>query len=279
MSKLIISLSTIPPRFHELKPTIDCLLAQTADVAGIYIYVPYKYRRFPDWDGTLPSVPDGIEIRRCDQDWGPATKVLAAARDFRGQDVDILFCDDDRAYDPKWAQRFVKDREKFPRAAIANLGLQAYMLADSSEERDFQPRCKRTWRSTDIEFQLRYLWREIKLGRNWRDAHPPPRRVFKRSGYVDVFEGCAGCLVRPEFFDDVAYDIPIEQRPVDDVWLSGMMARLGIPIWLHANVPEPALTSAEPFAPLATSVVDGLDRVTANRLCVEYMQKNFGVWL
>ena len=254
MSDLIITLSSIPPRFAELTPTLNCLLAQTADVAGIYLYIPKTYRRFSDWDGQLPHVPSGVEIRRCSQDWGPATKVLAAVQDFQGQDVDILFCDDDRAYPANWAQRFVKDRVMHPNAAIANLGLQAYMLAESSEERSFQPRCQRTWRITDVEFQLRYLWRQLRAGRNWRNVSEPPRRVFKRSGYVDIFEGCAGCLVRPEFFDALAFDIPIEQRPVDDVWLSGMMARLGIPVWLHGNVHEPASTSAEPFEPLATSV-------------------------
>jgi len=278
-ARTIVTLSSIPPRFAEIGATLQCLVRQRAQISGIYLYIPDTYARFPDWDGTLPLVPDGVEIRRTPHDLGPATKVLAAAREFRGQDVDILFCDDDRAYPPGWAARFLADRTRHPDAAIANLGLQAHMIADSTAPRIHQPRSERSWRITDVEFQLKFLWNQIRAGRNWRAAGEPRRRVFKRSGYVDIFEGCAGVLVRPDWFDEVAFDIPPVLRTVDDVWLSGMLARADVPIWLHGNIHEPACTDAEPFAPLVTSVIDGTDRATANRLAVEYMQNTFQVWL
>lgn len=277
MSALVISISTIPPRFGEIGATLQSLLAQTAKVDAVTVWIPKRYRRFGDWDGTLPEVPHGVEIRRCEEDLGPATKVLAAAEAYRGQDVDILFGDDDRDYPARWAERFLRNKAKRPGAAIANLGLQAHMIAPSTEPRKYQPRSERSWRMTDVEFQAKFLWRQLRALR-W-DVNEPRRRVFKRSGYVDIFEGCAGVLVRPDWFDDVAYDIPTELRHVDDVWLSGMLARADVPIWLHGNIPEPACTDAEPFAPLVTSVVEGLDRATANRLGVEYMQTTFGVWL
>ena len=107
MSRLVISLSSVPPRFDKTWQTLECLLAQTAPVDAVNLYIPKTYRRFPDWDGTPPAVPDGVQICRVDEDWGPSTKVLAAAREFRGQDVDILFCDDDRRYGPGWAQKFL----------------------------------------------------------------------------------------------------------------------------------------------------------------------------
>ncbi|KMW59972.1 hypothetical protein AIOL_000121 [Candidatus Rhodobacter oscarellae] len=277
MTRLVISLSTIPPRFDKIGATLEGLRAQTAPVEAIRLYIPQSYRRFPDWDGALPAVPAGVEIHRCAEDFGPATKILPAARDLRGQDVEILFGDDDRAYPPHWAARFLQDRARHPGAAIANLGLQAHMIAKSTRPRAHQPRSERTWRITDIEFQAKFLWRQLRARR--LNVEEPRRRVFKRSGYVDIFEGCAGVLVRPEFFDDVAYDIPEPLRHVDDIWLSGMLARMGVPIWLHGNIHEPACTEAEPFAPLVTSVVEGLDRASANRLGVEHMQRKFGIWL
>ena len=79
MSKLVVSLSSIPPRFAELAPTLNSLVNQSADIAGVYLYVPESYRRFPEWDGSLPDVPAGVEVRRCAEDWGPATKILGAA--------------------------------------------------------------------------------------------------------------------------------------------------------------------------------------------------------
>lgn len=276
---LIVSLSSIPPRFGKIGESLQSLLGQTAKIDKIYLYIPNHYNRFPDWDGSLPQVPEGVEIRRTDKDLGPATKVLAAAREFRGQDVDILLCDDDRRYERNWAKGLLRGKAQHPGAAIAYLGLQAHMISTSTTPRTHQPRAERSWRITDVEFQLTFLWRQILAGRNWRQVGEPRRRVFKKSGYVDIFEGCAGVLLRPEFFDDVAYDIPPVLRSVDDVWLSGMLARADVPIWLQGNIHEPACTEAEAFDPLVTSIVDGADRATANRLAVEYMQENFGVWL
>ncbi|MCP3969255.1 MAG: glycosyltransferase family 2 protein [Rhodobacteraceae bacterium] len=276
--RLIVTLSSIPPRFAKLDETLQALLRQTARIDAVQVYIPEHYRRFPDWDGTLPDVPAGVEIHRTRDDLGPATKVLAAAREFRNQDIDILFCDDDRAYPAGWAAHFVNDRKRHPEAAIANLGVQAHMITTSTAPRKYQPRSERSWRITDAEFQLKFLWRQIRAGRHWSQIGEPRRRVNKNSGYVDIFEGCAGVMVRPDWFDEVAFDIPPAIWMVDDVWLSGMLARADVPIWLHGNIHEPDCTAAEPFAPLVTSVVQGTDRETANRLAVEYLQQTFGVW-
>ncbi len=79
-SPTIITLSSIPPRFGLLKPTLFSLLSQRLKAEEVRLYIPHKYRRFPDWDGRLPEVPAGITIVRCDEDLGPATKVLPAAQ-------------------------------------------------------------------------------------------------------------------------------------------------------------------------------------------------------
>lgn len=276
---LIISLSSVPPRFAELGPTLQSLLQQTADVDHILLYIPYTYRRFPDWDGRLPEVPDGVEIRRTVADLGPGTKVLAAARDFRGVDCEIVFCDDDRRYHPRMAEQFLRVRQTRKGCCIANLGFLLDDNAPNSAEAAFQPRVKRSWRITDVDFQLRYLLREIRAGRRWREVDAPWRRVYKKSGYVDIFEGCGGAMVRPEFFDDATFDIPPVLWTVDDVWLSGSMARQGVPIWLRGNQFPPEETGAQHHAPLVKSVVDGADRTTANAQAIRYFQDTYGIWL
>lgn len=275
---MIVTLTSIPSRFPKIGATLQTLVGQNAPIEAVYLYLPETYRRFPDWDGTLPDVPDGVEIRRTRDDLGPATKVLAPALEFRGQDVDLLFCDDDRVYPPGWAARFLHARRQHPDAAIAGLGVEAGEIVHAATPPARQPRAVRRWRITDAEFQVRYLARKIRAGRNWRSAGEPGRRVFKRSGYVDIFEGCAGVLVRPDFFDDRAYDIPPVLWTVDDVWLSGMLARAQVPIWLEANGYEPECTEAEALEPLVTSVVEGADRATANRLAVQFFQDEFGIW-
>lgn len=89
----IISLTAIPSRFAGFTPTQESLLAQGANM--VRLHIPRSYRRFPDWDGNLLKVPAGVSIVRCNTDLGPATKVLPATQDLRGQDAQILFCDDD----------------------------------------------------------------------------------------------------------------------------------------------------------------------------------------
>ncbi|MEF0941654.1 hypothetical protein [Rhizobium sp. BR 362] len=94
----IITLSTIPPRFATLAPTLNSLLQQKGQIDEVRLYIPKKYRRFPEYDGFLPSVPAGIKIFRPDDDMGPASKVLFAAKEFRNQSAQILFCDDDKIF-------------------------------------------------------------------------------------------------------------------------------------------------------------------------------------
>jgi len=275
---LVISLSSVPPRFDKIGPTLESLLAQAAQVDHILLYIPESYGRFPDWDGALPDVPDGVEIRRVACDLGPATKALGAIAEFQGQDADILFCDDDRYYAADWAQRFVDLKTQHPGHCLCTLGMQAYLEAGGNPERALQPRAMRRWRVTDIGFQLRYLWQDIRARNRRHQVPQPARRVFRRSGYVDIFEGCGGVLIRPEWFDDQASDIPRLAWGVDDVWLSGMIARKGIPIWLQGGILDPRDTEAEPHAPLARTPLDGADRKTQNRAAIAHMRETYGIW-
>jgi len=267
---LIISLSSTPARFAKIGPTLETLAAQCADM--VCLYVPQDYRRFPDWDGTLPDVPGGVKIRRCAKDLGPATKILPAAKEFAGQDVDLLYADDDQIYADGWARSFLTLQDQHPGAVICQSGWDV----DGASIRDLQPRAVRRWRITDIEFQLRYLWQDFVKGRS---QIAPARRVFKRSGYVDVAEGRCGVLVSPDMFDTSFYDIPKALWAVDDVWLSGKLAAKGIALWCEAGFYDPRESEAEAYAPLVKSVIDGADRDAANSNGVEHFQKTHGIWL
>jgi hypothetical protein len=277
MRRVVISLSTIPSRFSALDATLQRLLAQTHPAEQILLYIPHRYRRFPDWDGRLPRVPEGVEIRRS-EDWGPATKVLAAAKDFAGEPVEIVFCDDDRLYSKRLVSGFLRTRAKRPDAVIANLGFnhEYEPFLESNGAGRPQPSAVRFWRATDIEFQLRLLLRQIKARR--RDVQTPFRRVYKIGGYVDIFEGCGGAMVRPEFFDADFYEIPPVLWSVDDFWLSGMFRAKGIGIWLRGNRSEPPLTSADTADPLWDAVIDGVGRFEANVQAGRYFQDTFGIW-
>jgi hypothetical protein len=73
MTQLIISLTSIPPRFPYLQETLASLVNQQADVAAVNIYIPKKYRRFEFSSEQVPSFLPGVNVRLVDTDYGPAT--------------------------------------------------------------------------------------------------------------------------------------------------------------------------------------------------------------
>lgn len=110
---LVISLTSIPPRFGLLPPVLDALLAQGADAVALTL--PKTPARFAP--APLPALPEGVTLIETDTDLGPAGKLLAAAARF--PDADILYCDDDWLYAPGWAATFRAARAWHPRAVIA----------------------------------------------------------------------------------------------------------------------------------------------------------------
>ncbi|MGV8985073.1 MAG: glycosyltransferase family 2 protein [Cypionkella sp.] len=263
----IITLSSIPPRFHALRPTLESLLAQALPAQDIILYVPQSYRRFPDWDGTLPTVPAGVTIRRCDRDIGPATKILPATRDFAGQDVDLLFCDDDKVYDKNWHARFKRTAAAHPGTCLVEAGETLPDIADSVRSRDRLPRAKRL-----VKKPLSYRIKRLLSLFTFKASK------YANSGFIDIISGHGGVLVRPDWFGEAAWDIPEIIWTVDDPWLSGHLERRGIPIWLIAEVRRMAPTEAGEIDALLKLVEQNHDRVKADIAAIDYMRQTFGIW-
>ena len=263
----IVTLSTIPPRFDLLAPTLNSLLAQKLPVQQILLYIPQRYRRFPDWDGTLPEVPAGVTIRRCEHDLGPATKVLPATRDFADQDVDILFCDDDKLYDPGWHRRFKAARAAHPDACIVEAGDNLPDIAETSRPPDRLPRAKR-WTRKPLSYRIKRVLSLFTI----------KSPMYANSGYIDVLAGHAGVMVRPGWFDATAWDIPDIIWTVDDPWLSGHLERRGIPIWLIAEVRRMHCSGAGSVDALQDLVEQDHGRVKADIAAIDYMRRNYGLW-
>jgi len=102
-----ISLTSIPPRFHQLPLVIKSLAAQTCRPDHIFLTIPQNYQRFETTE-PLPSLPD-VTILRPDTDPGPAGKVLLAAQELSPDD-DLIYCDDDWHYAPNWAEALFATR-------------------------------------------------------------------------------------------------------------------------------------------------------------------------
>lgn len=271
MARLVISLTSVPPRFAYVQECLRSLLVQTADVAAVNLYIPRGYKRFSYAESDIPVLPKGVNLRVIDEDLGPATKILPACREYQGQDVCILYCDDDKIYDREWAQRFLDASKERPDSVICERGSHLSHPHYANKSNWISHRCPQ---AMPIRRGLRYRARRILSLGQWK--------TFKwlQSGYVDILEGWGGVMVKPEFFNDFAWRIPDILWTVDDVWLSGCLEMQGIPIWLNAKS-KPIIneTSNEvEHAALRNLVYKGRDRKAANKECIAHFRQSFGIW-
>lgn len=274
----IITLSTIPPRFGMIDQTLESLTQQTADIDRVILYIPRTYRRFPDYDGTLPHVPSGVEVVVVDEDLGPASKVLPAVQAYQGQDVNILFCDDDRLYLENWAQTLINEAQKQPENIICMRGVHMETIGVPPCQNKDQPRAVHTSRKFNAHYRFNRIMQQIDVFSLFTPRHKPPRMDYKTSGFADILEGTGGVLVKPHFFDQKVFDIPDALWAVDDVWLSGHAARAGVKIWGVGGVRTSAELPVLHHAALHNAVIDGLNRQEANRACVKYFRDTYGIW-
>ena len=103
---MILSFTSIPPRFPFLGRVIQQLEKQTVRPDAVELYLPRTYRRFPGERPALPKLPDWVKIIDIETDLGPATKVLPALAAHRECKSDIMYFDDDQNFDPQWIARF-----------------------------------------------------------------------------------------------------------------------------------------------------------------------------
>jgi hypothetical protein len=272
MTRLVISLTTIPPRFPFLLENLECLLRQTAVAESINLYIPRTYRRFSYSTNDIPSLPDGVALHIIDEDLGPATKILPACKQYKDQDVFILFGDDDKVYDKNWAKRFLDAAKQHPGHAICEEGAfinSAY--PESSERWESRLNPKAIFREKNFRYRL---LRNLTLGR-WR-----PSKCIE-SGYVDILEGWGGAMIRPDFLDEAAFDIPDILWTVDDIWISGCLERRNVPIWLNGEGKIHAKGSSNEVkkSSLRKFIYSGHDRGSANRLCIDYFRNNYRIWM
>ena len=123
---LVVSLTTIPPRFGQLPKVVAALRAQRRPADQIILCLPETYRRFPGRH-KLPELP-GVSVLRPHTDPGPVGKLTLAARTLRGQDCQLLYCDDDWLYGPGWTWAFTQAARNTPEAVICASGFSARRL-------------------------------------------------------------------------------------------------------------------------------------------------------
>ncbi|PYL66164.1 MAG: hypothetical protein DMF20_07235 [Verrucomicrobia bacterium] len=198
--RVIVSLSTVPDRINNLRPTIRSLLKQTRPPDEIVLAIPefsVRERRpyvVPKYISRLPRV----RILRCREDWGPATKFIAAIQDELAagrQNTLIVVVDDDRIYPRDALETYLYYSEQLPDAALCFRGAAMPSTLD------------------------------------WDDAKMIYAKDLREPRPVAVITGCGSYLVQPRFFDRSLWNYS-EAPPVafyiDDIWISAWLSRRGV---------------------------------------------------
>ena len=213
---LVISLTSIPPRYGQLPRVLAGLLAQGADRVVLVIpHHPHRFRPAP-----LPALPAGAVVLETQGDLGPAGKLLTAALAY--PDADILYCDDDWLYEPGWANAFTVERKPLGSATVT-------------------------------------------AGSSW-----PSERIGRQGG--TIVQGYAGVCVAAKHALRIPPP-PAEAWAVDDIWLSGWFAGLGLTVTGAPGARALCTPLASPGA-----LQDGIDRNMANRATAGLIHDRFGIW-
>ena len=277
--KVVVSLSSIPPRFSNLGKTLKCLLDQVNPADEIQLYLPRSYRRFPEHSFFLPEVPEGITVKIVDHDLGPATKVLYCAKAHWGTKTRIVYCDDDRLPDRTWLKRFIEVSKKNPDKAIASSGWHLNRYGINNSITRF-PRAIKKGINSQIEYVGKRICQKLKESVYQKSFQKPSRVLnFRKSGYIDIAEGYGGVSIKPDFFDEESFDIPPVLWTVDDIWLSGILECRGIGIWVENKIRIPVRNDNSNIESLAGSTIDRLRPNSASKYGIEYFQKNFSIWM
>jgi len=198
--RVIASLSTVPDRINNLRPTIRSLLKQTRPPDEIVLAIPefsVRERRpyvVPKYISRLPRV----RVLRCSEDWGPATKFIAAIRDELAagrENTLIMVVDDDRLYPRDALETYLYYSEQLPNAALCFRGAAMPSTLD------------------------------------WDNAKMIYAKDLREPSPVAVITGCGSYLIQPRFFDESLWDYSAAPQIafyIDDIWISAWLSRRGV---------------------------------------------------
>lgn len=195
--RIVVSLTSIPPRLPNLWQTLDTIANQTLLPDMIYLNLPTSSSRFSADTYDIPAsladtLPVPIKINRC-KDFGPATKLLGVLPHEKDPDTLIITIDDDMGYPSDTIldllTRFQKGGQL---AAVAYAG----QMVDNDHGK-------------------------LKV----RTA----ASMYMSTASVDILEAFRGVLYKRGWFDASIEEIPEECRSTDDIWISAHLASKGVP--------------------------------------------------
>jgi hypothetical protein len=134
MSKVILSLTTVPSRLNHhnpnfgIKPAIDRLTTLSYDNYEVHLNIPFINKKsneeyiIPDWMINYSS--DKLKIFRT-EDFGPVTKILPTLFRVNDPNCVIITVDDDLNYMDGFIEYHLEKRKEYPDCALGFAGLTA----------------------------------------------------------------------------------------------------------------------------------------------------------
>lgn len=214
-ANMVISLTTLPSRIKNIRPTIASLCDQTIQPEKIILNIPKESRRekcgyvIPEFLKNNPLVL----INEVEEDLGPATKLLPTLKKYWNEhEQKIIVVDDDEIYPKMLVENYLKYADEYSNAVLTLVGW------DAPEDADHHHR----------------LVRYGAIGSKPRNSERVNEPV-----QVDCVQGASSFMVRSTFFTDEIFDYsqaPREAFFVDDIYVSGHLATNSIPVMV---IPAP----------------------------------------
>jgi hypothetical protein len=191
----VVTLTTVPSRIRQLKPTLVSLLRQTLPPLAIHLNVGDDLFRGVE----LPAFLTGLkltQVHRVPRDVGPATKYIPTLERYQGSRQLIVVVDDDMYY---------------ARSLLSDL---------AAAERGSQGRKVFCANGFNVPADLQSA------------SRPSDKALDRGRRRVAIVEGCGGYTLRPDFVDPADLrnlaDAPPRALFDDDIWLSGHLSRAGV---------------------------------------------------
>ncbi|WP_157956686.1 hypothetical protein [Salinicola halimionae] len=198
--RLIISLTTHPPRIHQIFATLESLCEQDIDAFDVHLYLS---QRDKETIGELPKslrrlTRRGVKIVVTEADYRSYDKLLHALK--RYPEATIITADDDMLYPSDWARRLLDGADRFPGCIVCHRG---HMLCESAPG------------SGVISYQM------VKSRQDPGATHP---------NFALMPTGSGGVLYPPGLLDTMVFDVEAFQTlapNADDIWFKMASLKAG----------------------------------------------------
>ncbi len=115
MINFCVSITTLPSRIDNIFETLNSIEYQTLKPNKVYLNLPYKFKRFPDYKFTDEQISNlnryNLEISRC-EDYGPATKLMGSINEIKNKYDCVILIDDDHIYHKKTFEILINNFKK-----------------------------------------------------------------------------------------------------------------------------------------------------------------------